>query len=303
MGIHDRDYYRDGGRGLFDAWGRQRVTVWLIAVTCAAWVAQLATLRLPGGGVTGAFIYDPDLVRRGEVWRLLTPVFLHDPRSPFHLFFNMLVLYWAGSRLEDRYGGREFLLFYLAAGLFAGVVDFLVELAGQTPPARALGASGAVTAVLVLYACHYPRQQILLFFVIPMPVWLVVVLYVGLDAIGAFGGRQDGIGYVAHLAGALFGLLYYQTGIRLASILPEWGRSPRRPAPAPRLRVVPIDPPDADDQQPAPPPAAAPPADAGFDARVDAVLAKVSKYGQETLTPEEREILFRAGELYKKRRK
>jgi membrane associated rhomboid family serine protease len=300
MGIHDRDYYRDGGGGVFDAWGRQRVTVWLIAVTCGCWVAQLATLHLPGGGLTGALVYAPDLVRSGEVWRLLTSVFLHDPRSPFHLFFNMLVLYWAGSRLEDRYGGREFLLFYLAAGLFAGTVRFLVQTAGLAPPAPALGASGAVTAALVLYAFHYPRQQVLLFFVIPMPVWLVVVLYVGLDTLGAFGGAgRDGIGYVAHLGGALFGLLYYQTGIRIASILPD--RRPARRPPPPRLRVVPADPPDPADRDETP--VAAAPAEEGFDARVDAVLAKVSKYGQESLTAEEREILFRAGELYKKRRK
>lgn len=296
MGIHDRDYYRESGRGMFDAWGRWGVTVWLIVGSTAAWVAQLATLGAPGGGLTGALGYDTGLVLRGEVWRLLTPVFLHG--GLLHLFFNMLVLYWAGSRLEDVYGGREFLLFYLAAGLTAGAARFAAQASGLAPPEPGIGGSWAVAAVFVLFACHYPREQILVMFVIPMPVWLVVVVYVTVDALGALGGgiERTGVGFLARLAGPLFGLLYYQTGIRLANVIPS--RSGIR-RPAPRLRVVPVDPAEVDDRVETPVPGPEP----GFDARVDAVLAKVSAHGQESLTPEEREILFRAGELYKKRRK
>ena len=301
MGIHDRDYYRDGSRGLFDAWGRQGVTGWLIAVTCAVWLVQLATLGPFGvGGLTDAALYDTDRILEGEVWRLFTSVFLHAVpfnRGLFHLLFNMLALYWAGTRLEARYGGREFLAFYLLGGVFAGAFSLALEAAGVVPPSRALGASGAVTAVLILFALNYPRQQVLLFFAIPMPVWLVVVLYVGLDVFGAFGFGRGGIAYVVHLGGALFGLLYYQAGIRIASF-PAWPARPRRAA-APRLRVVPVDPAEVEERTATPQPAA----EAGFDARVDAVLAKVSTLGQESLTAEEREILFRAGELYKKRRK
>lgn len=300
MGIHDRDYYRDSGRGMFDAWGRQGVTVWLIVITAVAGVAQLATRNLPGGGLEGALIYDPEEVLAGQVWRLLGYAFLHG--GLLHLVFNMLVLYWAGSRLEARYGGTEFLLFYLAAGLFAGVATFLVQVAGVELPFKMLGASGAVTAVLVLYACHYPRQQILLMFVIPMPVWLVVVLYVGLDLLGALGGGNGraSVAYTAHLGGALFGFVYYKTGIRIASVWPSWP-TPARRRPAPRLRVVPVDPADVADGAETPV-AAAPPED-GLEAQVDAVLAKVSAHGQESLTPEERAILFRAREVYKRRRK
>ncbi|MBX9625730.1 MAG: rhomboid family intramembrane serine protease [Gemmataceae bacterium] len=303
MGIHDRDYYRDAGRGMFDAWGRWGVTTWLIVVTSAAWVAQLATgdrfgPGLVPGRLTAAAIYDPDLVLEGQVWRLVTCVFLHG--EMFHLFFNMLALYFFGPRLEDRYGGAEFLLFYLLAGTFASVVMFAAQVAGLDPPGRALGASGAVTAVLVLYACHYPRQQVLLFFVIPVPIWLVVVLYVGLDAFGAFGAGQPGVAYTAHLGGALFGLLYYQTGIRFASVLPG-GLPARRPA-ATRLRVVPIDPDEAD--TPIPAGEAVPVGrDEPLEDRVNAVLDKVSRSGQGSLTAEEREILFRASEHYKRRRK
>lgn len=309
MGIHDRDYYREGGGGVFDGLGRQGVTVWLIVITCAVYAVQVFTYQKPDGGpVTTAAEYDPLRIAAGEVWRLLTYAFLHS--SPIHLAANMLVLYWAGSRLEDRYGGPEFLLFYLAAGLFAGGVNFAAQSAGLVPLHRVIGASGAVTAVIVLYACHYPRQQILLFFVIPMPVWLVVVVFTGLDAAGVLRSDDRGIAYLVHLGGALFGLLYWQTGIRIASGIPRVpaGRS----HPTPRLRIVPADRTSRPDRTPPPAPAPAPVAagsagepatEVPIEARLDAVLAKISAHGQGSLTDEEREIFFRAGEVFKKRRK
>jgi membrane associated rhomboid family serine protease len=307
MGIYDRDYYRESSGSLFDAWGRQGTTVWLIVITCAVFLAQVISRDIAGGRIgedpVSAFgIYDPRLVLGGEVWRLLTSHFLHG--GLLHLAFNMLVLYWAGTRMEGHYGSREFLVFYLAAALFIGLVRFTVQMVGLAPMALALGSSGPVTAVLVLFAFHYPRQQVLLFFVIPMPVWMLVVVYVAMDALGAFGIGDRGVGYVAHLAGALFGLLYYQWGGRLTDLLPGWPSRTRRARP--RLRVVPPDPEEAPEPVGAAvevPPRAAESADESFEAKVDRVLEKVSKYGQESLTPEEREILFRASELYKKKRK
>lgn len=308
MGIHDRDYYRDSAGGMFDAWGRQGVTVWLIVVTCLAFFAQVLTRDMRDPVVDYYGVYSFRRILDGEVWRLLTAVFLHA--GLLHLAFNMLVLYWAGSRLAEHYGGREFLAFYLTAGVFANLVFFLGHLATQPREALSLGASGAVTAVLVVYAFHYPRQQVLVMFVIPMPVWLMVVIYVALDVLGAFGAgvRQQPIAYVVHLGGALFGFLYYQFGWRLTALFP--GRTARaRPRAAPRLRVVHPELDEAEDgREPVPagvetPARAAEAGDEPFEAKVDRVLEKVSKYGQESLTPEEREILFRASEVYKKRRK
>lgn len=312
MGIHDRDYYRDSSRSMFEAWGRSSVTIWLIVITSIIFLAQVVSRDVGGGRtildspVSAFLIYDPVLVVQGEVWRLLTSIFLHA--GLFHLAFNMLILYWAGSRLEEHYGSREFLLFYLVAGLSAGLIRFAFQASGLVAAAPALGASGPVTATLILFACHYPRQTVLVFFVIPMPVWLVAVCYVALDALGAFGLGRPGIGYVAHLGGAAFALLYYSSGSHITGWLPSLPSRSRERV-VPRLRVVPQDRDSAidDDSDPvgaaveAPRPARA--ADEQFEARVDELLEKVSKNGQESLTPEEREILFRASELYKKRRK
>jgi len=306
MGIQDRDYYRDGSRGLFDSWARQGVTVWLVAITCGVFFGQCVTgdprhsPLVDVGGFWSPAILD------GEVWRLVTPLFLHA--GIWHLFCNMLVLYFIGSRLEELYGRWEFLAIYLVSGIFASAVKLGLETAGVGMVVPSLGASGAISALVVIFAFHFPREQILVFGILPMPMWVAAALFVGLDALGAVGVGRKGIGYVAHLSGALFGLLYYQTGFRFGDLFGRRGR-PTGARARPQLRVVPAEP-DAPTPEPVgaavenpPRPAESGAVDEQLEARLDQVLAKVSKYGQESLTPEEREILFKASELYKRRRK
>jgi len=303
MGIYDREYYRDDA-GRWDGWASRGVTPWLVGITVAVWFAQLLTRGAPGGGLTGWAIYDPRLILDGQVWRLLTSVFLHSEGNPLHVIFNMLILWWTGRQLEERFGAKEFLTFYLTAGVAANLVNLAAQAAVVVPMYRALGASGAVTAALVVYAFLYPRQQILVMFVIPMPIWAAVVLYVVLDVMGALGAqlqRNEPVAYVVHLGGALFGALYYLSGMRLTSLLPT-RRGGGRARTQPRLRVVPPDEHDAGGDTDEPPPSRPSP-EAPIEDRVDRLLEKVSRYGQESLTPEERELLFRAGEHYKKRRR
>ncbi len=168
---------------------------------------------------------------------MLTAVFLHG--SLWHLFFNMIILHWAGGKLEEIYGGREFVLFYLLGGIGANVLFLGAQAAGLTDMSRAIGASGAVTAVLVVFACHFPHAQVRLWFVLPMPVWLVTVLFVGLDCLFGFSNVRDPRGgntaYFGHIGGAVFGMLYFQTGIQFSKL---FARTPKTRA-RPRLRVVP----------------------------------------------------------------
>jgi membrane associated rhomboid family serine protease len=305
MGIQDRDYYREGSRSLLDAWGRQGAVVWLIIITTVVFFLQ--SMTGPRGPTTSELCvygqYSRNDILEGEVWRLLTPLFLHA--SLWHLFFNMLVLYWAGNRLEDIYGSREIVLFYFAAGLFANGIYLLAQIANLTPQADAIGASGAVMGVLVLFALHFPNQRVLLFFILPVPVWLLVPLYVLMDVYGAL-GRAGGIAYFAHLGGALFGLLYYQSNLRFSGL---FARSPRTAArrSRPTLRLLPVEP-EVDSTEPVgaavesqPRPKEA--VDEHLEAKLDRVLEKVSQFGQDSLTSDEREILVKASELYKKRRK
>jgi membrane associated rhomboid family serine protease len=247
--------------------------------------------------------FDPGVLQ-GQVWRLLTYSFLHSPDSLWHILINMLFLWWFGTDVESHYGPREFLVFYLLSALLGGVAFVLAQMIGWGGLAPCVGASGAVTAVMVLCAVHYPNRIILLFFVIPCPLWLLVVLQVAQDAFGFLSGNSGGTAVSVHLAGAAFAYAYYRFHWRLTSGWPDlgsWWRGLRRPRARPRLRVYreeePVTPVRA---APSPPPTAA--ADEQLEAQVDAVLAKVQQHGRDSLTESERQILFRASEIYKKRR-
>jgi membrane associated rhomboid family serine protease len=310
MGIQDRDYYREGP-SFFDRVGQQGATVWLIAITVGVFFGQYLSLTRQGpwfSQLANLGCYDTEAILEGEVWRLITSAFLHA--GVFHLFFNMLVLYWAGQRLEELYGPREFVIFYLLSALAANLFRLCVEQVGLAPPSFAVGASGATAAVFVLFACHYPHAQVRIWFILPVPAWLLALLYVALAALGGLGDavrqgpqfqRGAGVGHLAHLGGAFFGFLYYQSGIRFSALLPR-RREAARVRPRLRVHAPPVEPTEPEPVG-APVEAPARPADEQLEAKLDAVLAKVAKHGQESLTPEEREILFKASELYKKRRK
>jgi membrane associated rhomboid family serine protease len=297
MGIYDRDYYRREGPSFLGSFAnRGQVCKWLVIINAIAFVIQILTLSR--GTFTNFFILDPEKVMNGEVWRLLTYAFLHSPTDIFHIVFNMLFLWWFGHEVEDLYGHVEFLVFYLSAALLGGVAFVVTAQLGMVHGV-CLGASGAVIAVLVVFAFHYPRQIILLFFVLPVPIWLFVVLEVVLDAFVFLSRYATGVAVSVHLAGAAFGALYFKARLRLTDLWPKFRWRPRQRS-RPRLRVYKEE--EAETPQPVPVAAPSPDMDEQLEAKVDAVLEKVARSGQASLTESERQILLRASEIYKKRR-
>ena len=244
MGIYDRDYYRRDGSGFMVFTNRGAVCKWLIAINVGMFLLQFVTLRSAGvvedfaprgdpGFFTDALVLDRPLVLEGQVWRLLTYAFLHDTGSLWHILFNMLFLWWFGSDMEDLLGPREFLAFYLTAAVLGGLGFMLAGLMGSQIGV-CLGASGAVTAVLVLCACYYPSRMILVFF-LPVPIWLFVGFQVAQDAFAFISNARTTTAVSVHLAGALFGFLYFRRHWRLMNLWPNWKswqKQPRRPRPA-----------------------------------------------------------------------
>ena len=141
-------------------------------------------------------------------------------------------------------------------------------------------------AVLALFIWYYPHETLHLWGVLPVPAWALGVLYLVFDLQGAASGG-DRVAHTAHLAGATFGLLYAWRGWSLEGL----GKLPRWPFRVPRMRVVH---PDDDDRTAAP---AAPPA----DDEVDRILAKISRSGEASLTPAERETLTQASRRLRER--
>lgn len=316
MGIYDREYYRRDGPGFLETiTSRGKVCTWLVIVNVVVFLIQLFTTRRHEGGsspFTDALLLNVGSVLHGEVWRLLTYAFLHSESNVYHIVFNMLFLWWFGRDVEDLYGPREFLAIYLLGAIAGGVAFCLAALLGFNRPGvefgalasldyvRCLGASAAVTAVLVLCACHFPSRKIYLFFLIPVPIWLFVVLEVAQDLFGLLGGRvNENVAFAGHLGGAAFGGLYYlwaANGGRLLNLWPNW-RAWQRRINRPKLRLY------REEETAAPVTVAAGvESDEQLEAKADAVLAKIQQHGRESLTESEQQVLLKASELYKRRR-
>lgn len=308
MGIENRDYYRDspvyrdgGGGGMgWNAGSLTPVVKWLLIVTAVVFVGQLFTPPTgppdnPYGRVQGWLQMDGEKVLyQGQVWRLVTVAFCHSLKSPLHIIFNMIILFFFGPTLERKYGGREFLLFYLTSAAMASFAHIGLDFA-RPASVPAIGASGAIMGVMMLYAANYPRQQIMLFFVIRMEIRRLVLFLVILDMVPVLfelAGRplEDNIGHAAHLGGLAFGFVYWKWNLRLEKFWLVLGalRFDRLFGSRRRIR---LHEPSREGKQ------------KSMEAKVDRLLEKVHREGEESLTPRERQVLMKASEQYKNRRR
>jgi membrane associated rhomboid family serine protease len=300
VGIYDRDYYRQPQRSGFSAHLPRTIVGWLIAINVAVWIVDQFTpvvFNPFSGEVHGRWLSDhlaasPLTFVHPELWwQFLTAGFTHSPANVgpgvWHIAGNMIVLFFLGRPVEDRYGPREFLRIYLTTLVFANIAWCLItQLTFGLHGPGIYGASGAIAGIVVLFAFNFPNVTILLFFVIPMPAWVFGVLVVLLDMYGAVRGGSE-VAYVAHLAGAGFAALYYLRGWNLTRLTdnlsgPLKSLLQRKP----RLRVH-----KPDDEPPHP----------DFSAEVDRILEKIYREGEASLTPKERQTLERASREYQRK--
>jgi membrane associated rhomboid family serine protease len=302
MGIADRDYVRYERRPGFSSGGGWDVIVWLIVVNIAVYVIQLIWTRgdMPGirdSVITGWFDLDPVKVRHGQIWRLITFDFLHSTGNVWHIVFNMYVLFIAGKKLLTQQTPREFLTFYLTAGLLSGIAFFIWQLAmGHNTPA--IGASGSVAAVMLLYALHWPREVWMILGIIPIPVIVIVILSAIMDVYPLLwelgqGAPRGNVAHAAHIGGMAFAFLYYTQNWRLEPLLRGFDLTTLRRLfrPRPKLRV----------HQPREDVESFDPHE--LQSRVDDLLEKIHKDGEASLSESEREVLNTASRLLRNRRK
>jgi hypothetical protein len=201
----------------------------------------------------------------------------------------MLGLYFFGKPLEERFGSKEFLRFYLIA-LVTGMIAWAARVyfwnmevpAAQRTVSICLGASGGVTAAVILFCLLYPRATLFASFLFPVPAWLIGVVIVaknvlGLGSMSPLGG---GTAYDVHLFGAAFALAYWYFGWNFGQLpgLSDLGRifaSPKKwLKPRPNLKVH--DPEQYYED---------------LDGEADRILDKLHREGEASLTPQEKRTL------------
>ncbi|MFW6133828.1 MAG: rhomboid family intramembrane serine protease [Planctomycetota bacterium] len=286
MGLHDRPYMQDepayrggmprGEGGLTFGLPRPgRAVKTLLILNGVVFLLQIfadqPTPRRPVGAMSAWL----GLTARDawQLWRFVTFQFLHG--GLWHILLNMLGLYFLGTPMEQRYGSRKFVGFYLSCGVTAGLTYMLFNLAMGTPGWRPLvGASGGVYGLILACAVLFPQFR-LIFRFFPVPIRLAAVIIFGIMAFtllsglaapdppgGAFWSQAAHFGGVLAAAGWFWVLPRARqagAGARVRLNQGAWQRRMRR---------------QADEQK-----------------RIDRILEKIKHEGLDALTPAERQKL------------
>ena len=193
----------------------------------ATWILQLRGLDL--NDLLGLHFF---MAADFQVWQLLTYMFLHSGFT--HILFNMFALWMFGVVIENVWGPKKFLFYYISCGVGAGIMQeiaqffsFYFTISAQDPTVgfgelfaighqlstqlngwTTIGASGAVYAILLAFGMTFPNERIFIF-PLPIPIkakWFVM-FYVAIELFSAMSSSGDNVAHMAHLGGMLFGYL------------------------------------------------------------------------------------------------
>jgi membrane associated rhomboid family serine protease len=164
-------------------------------------VSALALWVFPG--ITERNLLRPYwLLRRRQYDTIVTSGFIHGDFA--HLFFNSLALFSFGPGLEQRIGTAKFVALYFLGLVLSSLGSVYKQ--RNNPDYAALGASGAILAVVFAFVVYYPKNTIFLYFV-PMPAVVFAIVYAAYS-MWASKNRHDNVAHDAHLDGALVGLVF-----------------------------------------------------------------------------------------------
>jgi len=290
---YNDSYYKPGpgfGLSIGSRWTRSIMI--LIIVNVSVFVVQLLFSTIssqwggvsPGTGIDGMvsqvalgpdqftiifWLYQPFAIGKLWLWQFVTYMFLHSVSSPWHLIFNMLVLWMFGSEVERAMGTRKFLSMYFTAGVFAGIFCCLF-----TPDSPIIGASGAIFAVEIAFAMFFPNTTII-FYIFPIKAKYLVMIFAGITVISCIMPASGSTAHFAHLGGLIYGFLFIRYEPRLSSFLLSWQNQQHK----------------KEYQK-----------DEDIKRQVDVLLDKVNRGGMKSLTRRERNFLRSASKRYRKTR-
>jgi membrane associated rhomboid family serine protease len=247
------------------------------------------------------FLYRP--------WTFVSYMFIHD--GIWHLVFNMLVLYWMGQIFIQFITQKRLLSVYILGGIFATLLyilafNFLPALQPYLAGTNAVGSSGAVYAIMVAVAAFVPDYEIGLLFIGRVKLKYMVLALIIINLLSISGGNgqivENAGGHIIHLSGALFGYIF---AIRLKkgkdltkgfSAFMDWivslfKKNPKMKVTSNKYKTS--------QKQPFNNPPSKPKSDFDYkrqkadeQAEIDRILDKISKYGYDNLTKEEKNTLF-----------
>ncbi|RYZ96272.1 MAG: rhomboid family intramembrane serine protease [Sphingobacteriaceae bacterium] len=266
----------------------------LIGINVAVYLAinapaVIEQLFFTGFGNSNIIAYSNDYLRlpanldklAHRFWTPFTYMFMHA--DVFHILFNMLWLYWLGQIFEEYMGHGRTIGLYILGGLAGG---FLYVLCFNTIPAFTavnasavsgiVGASAGVMAIIIATATLRPDYTIQLFLFGAVKLKWLAIFYIVVDFLSSAGGNAGGS--IAHLGGALLGFIY----IKRVQSGSDWiGGISKLFKRKSKLKVVSNNPEKNTSAKPR-------------QEEIDRILDKISQSGYDSLTRQEKEVLFRA---------
>jgi len=218
-------------------------------------------------------------------WQLITFQFMHG--SFTHILFNMLYLWMFGMELENAWGSKKFLIYYLTCGVGAGLTQLFLSPLFDGALAPTVGASGGVYGVLMAFALMFPNRPIYLYFFIPIPAKYLIGFMILIEFFSV--GDQSLTAHLAHIGGAVVGVIFYlidkRTSLSVSDYLNKFKKSDdsgfgfRRG----NKDVHDVNYYDLNEK-----------GDSVDQEEIDKILDKISKSGYQNLTEREKRILFDA---------
>ncbi len=210
-----------------------------------------------------------------QIWRLVTYQFLHDPNFVWHIFFNMLGLFFLGPTLERHWGTKRFLPFYLGCGVAGALLYYFLVAVRILPAGEMVGASGAILGMLAACAILFPHFVVFVF-IFPVPIRIAAVAFTAVFLVTILTGGANAGGDAAHLGGMAAGALYvfsqpWRDGLKLKLRAGQWEK-----------RIA---------------------SQRNLEAEVDYILQKVHDQGLQSLTRREKSTLKEATKAEQMRNK
>jgi membrane associated rhomboid family serine protease len=173
------------------------------------------------------------LITRFFVWQPFTYMFLHSTDGVTHILFNMLLLWWLGSELEQTWGKRFFALYYFVCGVGAAIIYTITVLGISLATERiqplfmpVVGASGAIFGLMLAYGIIFGERTVYFFFVFPMKAKFFVMILGGVEVVmllnSGIGGGQ--VANLAHLGGLMTGFVFLALWTRMQRRQAKGGR-------------------------------------------------------------------------------
>ncbi len=221
-------------------------------------------------------------------WQLITYQFLHA--DFWHILFNMFFGLWMfGMEIENLWGSKKFLIYYLLCGVAAGIAQLFFAPLFDSVVGPTIGASGAVYGILVAFAFMFPDRYVFLYFLFPVKVkyFIIFLIVIGVLSIGG----PSNVAHIAHLGGALAGYIYLlidRYRLTYGYVKKQYPRFRIRKDQEEETIV------DAKVFDIAESKTYIPKEQEDLQSRIDAILDKISQSGYQSLTEEEKKILFEA---------